>query len=59
MIARILAAPWPICPMLLFCVLGVAGCATTPRRAAAGTHLELQTVTHDWQTTYVYRTVPD
>jgi hypothetical protein len=45
--------------MLLFCVLGVAGCATTPRRAAAGTHLELQTVTHDWQTTYVYRTVPD
>ena len=48
----------PLRLILLFCLLATAGCAAA-QRPTAGRHLELQTITHDWQTTYVYRSVPD
>ena len=58
MIIRIFASIGPVCSLLLFCILYTAGCAAA-QPPAPGTHLELQTITHDWQTTYLYRRVPD
>jgi len=46
-------------PALLL-VSAVAACsAPAPPHAAPGKKLKLETITHDWQTTYVYREVDD
>ena len=37
----------------------VAACNTPPPHAAPGKKMKLETITHDWQTTYVYREVDD
>ncbi len=46
--------------LLLPAVWAVAACsAPPPPHAAPGKKLKLETITHDWQTTYVYREVDD
>jgi starvation-inducible outer membrane lipoprotein len=47
-------------PASLLCAaaLLLAGCAQPPH-PARGRHLQLQTLRHDYQTTYVYREVAD
>ena len=48
------------CLLLLISVLSMAGCETSePLTSSNGKKLKLQAVTHDGQTSYVYREVQD
>lgn len=44
--------------LLLLSVIALAACATGPR-GDAGRDLKLQTIRHDWGTTYLYRAADD
>jgi len=46
--------------LLVIAVWVVTACSSPPPpHAAPGKKLKLETITHDWQTTYVYREVDD
>jgi hypothetical protein len=43
----------------LVLIFSIGACSSPPPRTASGKKLKLETITHDWQTTYVYREVDD
>jgi hypothetical protein len=43
----------------LLLAISINACSSPPPRAASGKKLKMETITHDWQTTYVFREVDD
>ncbi|MEP6670752.1 MAG: hypothetical protein ABJF10_16460 [Chthoniobacter sp.] len=50
----------PVLPFLLLAsLLTLASCASQPPKPAPGRKLQLETIRHDFGTTYLYRDVAD
>jgi hypothetical protein len=45
--------------LLIGCAAGLVACAAPAAPPRSGKRLQLQTITHEWQTTYAYRAVDD